>query len=168
MNCSRLKIPCHIPRQGGAKTFYCFCLGAIPNEALPKIVIWIQQAHIVVWSWVLGAWVLASTLGRDVILVVYFNQRLGAVHPKCWSEYAFLTFFNEGLKLKGTPGFTPITQKMTQSSSDSQLVIGKKWCFYKDWWQQSIFIIFTMQMYMQACVRWLKYTTNNKCSLFTM
>ena len=25
-------------------------------------------------------------------IVVYFNQRLGAAHPKCWSKYAFLTY----------------------------------------------------------------------------
>ena len=26
------------------------------------------------------------------LLVVYFDQRLGAAHPKCWLKYAFLTF----------------------------------------------------------------------------
>ena len=30
--------------------------------------------------------------GNQKLCVVYFDQSLGAVHPKCWSKYAFVMF----------------------------------------------------------------------------
>ena len=32
-------------------------------------------------------------LSTDELCVVYFDQRLGAEHPKCWSKSSFSAFF---------------------------------------------------------------------------
>ena len=31
--------------------------------------------------------------GKIIPNVIYFDQRLGAAHSKCWLKYAFLAFF---------------------------------------------------------------------------
>ena len=69
------------------------------------------------------------------MIVVYFDQHLGAAHSECWPKYVFSRFFVQKLAkkyfFKFAPrswlreGFTPINQKMTQIYRISHLFVSK-------------------------------------------
>ena len=61
--------------------------------------------HLIVWEGIIlknnSTFNLEFDSFRDHIVIIHFDQRLGAAHSKCWAKYAFSMFFVQKKLIKG-------------------------------------------------------------------